>query len=281
MNLPFLETMITQSCNLSCLGCTNYSDLRHAGYVPWSQGKQQIQAWLDRLNIQEFGIIGGEPLINPEWREWVSGSRELMPEAQLRFTTNGLLLDRVPDIIDFFESIGNIVFKITVHTDNQLLEEHIQKIQQSRNWLPVVEYGVSRWTGLNNVRLQINRPQTFIKTYRNSYTNMMPWHSDPVQAFEHCCQRTCPLLYQGKIYKCSTAGLLKDTLKRFDNPNIADWQPYIDSGIDITDSDHVIQNFCNNFGLSNFICGQCPSRSTGDIDHYSNVIFKKKIVVTV
>jgi organic radical activating enzyme len=105
MNLPFLETMITQSCNLSCLGCTNYSDLRHAGYVPWSQGKQQIQAWLDRINIQEFGIIGGEPLINPEWREWVSGSRELMPEAQLRFTTNGLLLDRVPDMIDFFESI--------------------------------------------------------------------------------------------------------------------------------------------------------------------------------
>jgi organic radical activating enzyme len=281
MILPFLETMITQSCNISCSGCTNYSDLRHAGYVPWSQGQQQIQSWLDRIDIKEFGIIGGEPLINPEWRDWIIGVRKMLPASQLRFTTNGLLLDHAADIIDICESVGNIVFKITVHVHNAKLENHIEKIMSSRSWTLVTEFGITRWLGPNNIRFQINRPATFIKTYKNSYNNMQPWDSDPAQAFNQCCQQTCPLLYQGRIYKCSTAGLLKDTLQKFNNPNIDQWAPYIDSGIGVDDSDSVIQEFCDNFGLPNAICGQCPSQNNGTIDHYSTVAFKQKTVLSV
>jgi hypothetical protein len=281
MKLPFLETMITKACNISCLGCTNYSDLRHSGYVTWSQGKKEIQSWLDRIDIEEFGIIGGEPLINPEWREWIVGLRDLLPNAQLRFTTNGLLLNRAPDIVDLCESVGNIVFKITVHAHNVELENQIEKIMSSRDWTPVIEYGIHRWVGPNNVRFQVNRPSTFLKTYKNSYENMQPWDSDPVQAFKRCCQQTCPLLYQGQIYKCSTAGLLKETLQRFDNPNIEQWAPYLTTGIAATDSDVVIQEFCDNFGLPSTICGQCPSFSDGIIDHYSTVTFKQKIALAV
>lgn len=281
MNLPFLETMITQSCNISCLGCTNYSDLRHSGYVSWADGKQQLESWLDRVNIQEFGIIGGEPLINPEWRKWIVGLRGLLPNAQLRFTTNGLLLNRAPDIVDLCESVGNIVFKITVHAHNAELENQIEKIKQSRNWTPVIEYGISRWVGPNNVRFQINRPSTFLKTYKNSYENMLPWHSDPKQAFDICCQKTCPLLYQGRIYKCSTAGLLKETLQRFDNPNLDQWSKYIDSGIDVNNSDAEIQEFCDNFGLPSSICGQCPSQDAGRVNHVQTVTFKQKISLAV
>jgi hypothetical protein len=281
MKLPFLETMITQTCNISCLGCTNYSDLRHSGYVTWSQGKKEIQSWLDRIDIEEFGIIGGEPLINPEWRDWIVGLRDLLPNAKLRFTTNGLLLARAPDIVDLCESVGNIVFKITVHAHNVELENQIETILLSREWTPVIEYGISRWAGPNNVRFQINRPSTFLKTYKNSYENMQPWDSDPAQAFDRCCQQTCPLLYQGRIYKCSTAGLLKETLQRFDNPNIEQWAPYLTTGITTTDSDTVIQEFCDNFGLPNAICGQCPSHNDGVIDHYSTVTFKQKTALAV
>jgi hypothetical protein len=249
--------------------------------VPWSQGKKEIQSWLDRIDIEEFGIIGGEPMINPEWRNWITGLRDLLPNAQLRFTTNGLLLNRAPDIVDLCESVGNIVFKITVHAHNEELENRIEKILASRNWAPVIEYGISRWLGLNNVRFQVNRPSTFLKTYKNSYENMQPWGSDPAQAFKQCCQQTCPLLYQGKIYKCSTAGLLKETLQRFDNPNIEQWAPYITNGIATTDSNIAIQEFCDNFGLPSSICGQCPSHHDGTIDHYRTVTFKQKIALAV
>jgi hypothetical protein len=49
--LPFLETMITQVCNLSCHGCTNFSDLTHSGYVSWNQGKQWVESWIEHIDI--------------------------------------------------------------------------------------------------------------------------------------------------------------------------------------------------------------------------------------
>ena len=55
--LPYLEMMANQSCNLACHGCTNYSDLRHSGYVTWAQGKEQISNWITRIDIPDFGII--------------------------------------------------------------------------------------------------------------------------------------------------------------------------------------------------------------------------------
>ena len=144
--LPFLETMITQVCNLSCSGCTNYSDLTHSGYVKWNQGRAWLEPWLDMLQISDFGIMGGEPLINPEVEDWMLGVRQLMPDAQIRFTTNGLLLDRWPNLIDLAHDIGNCVFKITVHVDDQHLEQNIQKLFDKFSWEPVVEYNAGKLT---------------------------------------------------------------------------------------------------------------------------------------
>ena len=112
--LPFLETMATQVCNLSCAGCTNYSDLTHQGYVRWRDMERDLRTWLEVIDIPDFGIMGGEPLINPEIREWLRGVRRLMPQSQIRFTTNGLLLNRHFDVLDVAHEIGNTVFKIPI-----------------------------------------------------------------------------------------------------------------------------------------------------------------------
>jgi len=270
--LPFLETMITQVCNLSCLGCTNYSDLpQRQGYVKWSDGKNQLTKWLERIIIPDFGIMGGEPLINPEWKEWIYGVRELMPDSQIRFTTNGILLKKYLNILDDMFAVGNVIFKITEHTEHA--HDYIQDVLTSYEWHQVKEFGILRWKGANNVRFQVNRPEVFVKTYRNSYNTMMPWNSDPTKAFNQCCQQTCPLLYQGNIYKCSTSGLLKDTLT-FNKISSPDWEPFLDTGISPTDSDRKISKFIDNFGKPAKICAMCPEPGTGIISHSENVIIK-------
>lgn len=274
LTLPFLETMITQACNLSCLGCTNYSDLKHNGYVSWNEGRQWISNWNKKLSILDFGIIGGEPLINPEVREWLSGVRLLLPNAQIRFTTNGLLLDKHPDLLDFLHNLGNIVFKITVHVNESKLEKSIKDILSAKSWQAVNEHGINRWRTTNGLRFQVNRPTWFVKTYKHDYASMMPHDSPPDRAFNQCVQQTCPLLYKGRIYKCSTAGLLKDLLKRFDNPNFNQWSDYIDSGIGIEDDDLAIKSFLDNFGKHHSICGQCPDHGAPRIDHIKFVTRK-------
>ena len=273
--LPFVEIMITQVCNLSCQGCTNYSDLQHQGYLSWHQGHDWFRAWQQRLELPDIGVMGGEPLINPEWREWLQGLRDLFPESQLRFTTNGLLLHRHPDILDFMNSIGNVVFKITVHVQNADLEKLIQDLVREPDWQTVTEHGIVRLRNPHAVRLQVNRPTQFVSPFRNNYSDMAPWHSRPADAFAVCIQQTCPLLYQGRIYKCSTTALLADTLERFGRPNRSEWQPYLTSGIGLDDSEHRISEFVRGFGTAESVCGQCPDHQAPVLDHRVTVALKR------
>lgn len=270
-HLSFLETMITQVCNLSCQGCTNYSDLIHSGYVPWKVGNVHLNRWLEKIDIGEFGIIGGEPMINPEWQAWLTGIRTVLPNARIRFTTNGTFLHKHPDIMNFLENLGNITFKITVHVLDSVLKDQIIKIQQSQNWNDIVEFGIHRWSGRNGIKLQINYPTQFLKTYRGIYENMLPWGNSPDDAFDACCQKTCPLLYNNRIYKCSTSGLLTHTLAKFNYPNRESWAPYIDTGIGLDSSSYEINQFVENFGKPNKICGQCPTTNDGKINHLITV----------
>jgi hypothetical protein len=272
--LPFLETMVTQVCNLSCEGCTNYSDQRHSGYVPWAQGRSEIEPWLDRISISDFGIMGGEPLINPEIESWLLGSRNLMPSAQLRFTTNGLLLHKWPRLLPLLHDIGNCVFKITVHVNDLALEQAIEKIFSQYHWEPVREYGIDRWRTTNNLAFQINRPSHFLKTFQGPYHSMAPFNSSPEAAFDACVQKTCPLLYQGRIYKCSTSALLQDTLDRYNRPNWTEWEPLIQSGIAPDSEDVEIENFINNFGRPHAQCKQCPTAQQPLLNH-AVTVFKK------
>jgi uncharacterized Fe-S cluster-containing radical SAM superfamily protein len=268
--------MITQVCNLSCLGCTNYSDLKNTGYVHWEQGKEWLTDWLARVSIPDFGIMGGEPLINPECQKWIVGVRNLMPDSQIRFTTNGLLLHDQWDLIDLMYELGNISFKITVHHETAQLIDFINKMHNRYKWQAVNEYGIDRWLTNNNFRFHIKKPVQFIKTYRNDYNNMLPWNSNPAEAFKNCCQQTCPLLHQGKIYKCSTSGLLQDTLSKVAPGNLDKWESYIVPGLSKDCTDTELSNFINNFGKPHAQCGQCPEKnSDSTIDHYKFVQLKQ------
>lgn len=275
--LPFAEIMVTQACNISCAGCTNYSDLSHKGFLTWAQGCNQILPWVDRVRITDFGLIGGEPLLNPEIRQWIAGTRQLLPNAQIRFTTNGILLKKNLDILDLCQDTGNIVFKITKHINDTNLENLIQVIFSKFKWTPVTEFGIHRWRTKNNLRLQINTPNIFVKTFIGNYENMRPHNSDPAAAFEICCQQNCPLLYQGKLYKCSTTALLPDVLKRFDNPNYTEWQTYLNTGLSPDCSSTDLDAFIQNFGKPHSMCSQCPTKENIDshLVHFDNVSFKK------
>ena len=277
--LPFVETMITYACNLSCTGCTNYSDYNMKGSVSWKQGKQWIEQWLTRLDIADFGIMGGEPTLNPECEKWIYGIRQLLPNSQIRFTTNGVNFAKRPDVLDWCIDVGNCVFKFTLHEDKPYGKDAIDYVFKKYEWKPITEYGINRWIGPNNTRFQINSPIKFYKTYRGHFGNMYPHNNNPKQAFDMCIQQTCPLLYNSKIYKCSSIALLNKVLNDFKQPINEYWKPYTDyEGISPDCSTRDIQMFIKNFGKPHKICSMCPTKKDTDsiIDHRTNVISKKQ-----
>jgi organic radical activating enzyme len=276
-SLPFLEIMVIRTCNISCEGCTTFSDLKYNGYVPWSQGQAWIQPWINRLDIQAVGLMGGEPLINPELEQWLRGLRSLLPSAQIRFVTNGLLLEKHWHIVELLQELGNTVLKISAHVDDEKIDCVVDRIFSTWTWQPVEEFGIKRWGRNNDLRFQIARPEIFIKTFQGEYHTMQPHNNVPSEAFDICVQKRCPLLYQGRIYKCGTAGLTPELLQRFEWPNKDLWSSYIDSGLSNDCADKNLQDFVNNFGKPHSMCAQCPSAKDfhSRIDHKTTVTFKK------
>lgn len=276
--LEFLEVMITSACNLSCHGCTTFSDLRHQGYVAWSQAQEWLQLWKPRLDLSAIGIIGGEPLMNPDIRNYITGIRNLFPDTQIRFVTNGLLLHKHFDIVNLLDSVGNAVLKISYHVHDEQLDNTIQKILAYAQWQPIHEFGIDRLVSASGMRFQIAKPETFLKTFRNDYQNMMPHDSQPAEAFEICVQKRCPMLLDGKIWKCGTLALTPRILQRMGNPNLDAWQPYLQAGLDSSCSDSDLEKFVANFGKPHVKCAQCPSSKDTQsmFDHRSTVRFKNK-----
>ena len=277
--IPYVEAIVTQVCNLVCPGCSTYSDLHYKGYTQWDDARQEIEPWLERVNFEHFGIMGGEPLINPRIRDWLIGMRELMPDTVIRFPVNGTLLHKHLDIVDLLHDMGNVIFKITVHTSDESTENAIDYISKRYNWKPVYEYGVNRFVTGNNFKFQVNRPQEFYKTFQNDYTNAAPYSSDPQAAFEQCHQKECPLLINGRIYKCSTSGLMDGVLARHGYPNQEQWAPYLDNakngsiGLDATGDE--IEQFIANIRQPHSTCQQCPTQHTvTTINHPQTVHFR-------
>ena len=280
--IPYAEIMVTQVCNLVCPGCSTYSDLKNKGYKKWEQGQAEILPWLDRVTFNHFGIMGGEPLINPEIKSWLTGVREIMPSTVIRFPTNATLLHKHLDIVDLVQEIGNIIFKITVHQENnEKVESAIDYVKNRFKWKPVYEYGVNRFVTDNNFKFQVNRPDKFFKTFNGDYHNAAPYNSDPTDAFEVCHQKECPLLHNGRIYKCSTTGLMDNVLSMHGYPNLDLWKPYLDNSkngsIGLTSTDADIQAFIKNIRKPHDTCRQCPNKSNiQEIDHPKTVFYRSK-----
>jgi len=278
--LPFLEIMLTQVCNLSCAGCSTYSDYAHRGYADWTQTQTWLRQWLELIAIEDIGFMGGEPLINPQVLTWLEGVRELLPHSRIRFPTNGLLLERNWHVVKWLYQDGNAVLKITNHTDGAELDA-IDRLRGTYHWEPIHEYGIDRWITDTGLRLQINRPEKFTQTFQGTYATMRPWQSDPDLAYANCHQQTCPMLWKERIYKCSTTALTREAWQAHGSPNSDLWTEYFDiqnnqASMGLNSSTQEIENFIANFGKSHEICRQCPMATDVDamITHRMQVITK-------
>lgn len=257
--LPFVESMIGRPCNLSCIGCSTFSDLKWQGYVTADQGLSWLEPWKHRLNIQAWAPMGGEPFMNPQLKDWLRGVRYLLPDTQIRITTNGTLLDKHWDIVELLHELGNVNFKISLHVIDDKLQKNLEKLHSTWNWKPVHEYGIERWLTTNDFRYQLTSPDIFYRTFKGNYDVMEPHDNEPYDSFQYCSQKKCPMLYQGKLFKCGTLALTPSILERFNWPNKSKWEPYVIPGLSHDCSELELDEFLKNFGKPHSLCRQCPT----------------------
>lgn len=277
--LPYLETMISNACTLACANCTNYSDYKMSGSLSYADFEPIFDKWNERIEIDCMGFMGGEPMINPELKTFMRETQRKLQKSVM-LITNTTLWHKWPNFIDFIKDMGSVHLKFSVHQPNaDYLKLAIEDVKSNVKWETVEknEHYEQYKNEDYSLIFSIDKSNSFTRTWQGtSYWEMKPYSNDPVQAHKECSQTWCPLLYKGRLYKCSSVALLDRVLADHMLLTDQDWQPYLSyTGIGLEDSDDSLLDWINNYGKPANICSMCPTREDNPFySHWDKVKVK-------
>ena len=134
--IDYAEFYITNVCNLACPGCNHFNNFNLKGYWRWNDLKETYSQWSQELDIKSIAILGGEPLLNPEFLNWAVGVSELWPNCMVRIISNGLQIDRVKGFYDVLKSNPRIKLWVGIHNKKHKKEsKRIDPVYRSSLWL--------------------------------------------------------------------------------------------------------------------------------------------------
>lgn len=242
--------MITTSCDLACPGCDRFIDFDHSWHEPLSELKTNMDVWASRIQPKRVSLIGGEPLIHPYLCEIVSHTRKCFPNSIIEIFTNGILLNKQPNLIDTLIKNSPAFISITIHTRNQtvknLINDNIKNYIQNKG----IDFEISDATKGGWYK------------YRNISNNKIkPWNDNNAEeSYRTCGVKLMPIIYKNKLYKCPPISMLKTQATKYNFLDDLDWKPYLNyAGLDVNCSHNELDAFIKNIFMPNYICGMCPA----------------------
>lgn len=116
LTLDYSEFYITNVCNLACDNCNRFNNFAFAGHQRWNDYKDIYAQWAKRIDLKTIGILGGEPMLNPDFLHWVNGVAQLWPHSEIRIITNGTQFKKWPDLYATLQQYRNrISISVSVH----------------------------------------------------------------------------------------------------------------------------------------------------------------------
>ncbi len=96
VELPYLEVMVTQKCNLRCKHCSNLMPyFKNPTDVPFEKLKEDIAALLNAVDrIYLLKVLGGEPFLYQNLTLLLEFLQDLPQIEQIEVVTNGTLLPK-------------------------------------------------------------------------------------------------------------------------------------------------------------------------------------------
>jgi hypothetical protein len=274
--VPYVEFYIINVCNLACSGCNRFNNYQFNGYQRWSDYADIYQQWAQQVNIGSIAILGGEPLLNPTFMQWVVGINQLWPQKKIRIISNGFRLDRQSTLYSTLQQHRNIELWIGIH-NKQHKKEIIQKVKDFTQVPHHVSFNSDNpyqqymlITDANDVQIRIEYNWWFHQGAIVKQDNQLTLHQSNVEkAHEICHMKTCHHFIRGELYKCGVVAVLPEfdqqhslTLNAEDRLLMQNYRP-----LSISDSVKLKQQFINNLNNPIDQCRFCPEVYHGDQIH--------------
>tara|TARA_B110000503_G_scaffold35485_1_gene57987 strand:- start:444 stop:1355 length:912 start_codon:yes stop_codon:yes gene_type:complete len=217
-----LQWYISHSCNLTCNNCSNFNNFAIKGNHTFDNYKLQAQQWAEKLHVNDFCIIGGEPFVNNDLDNWLMGMRKLFDAKDFKVVTNGSLLHKyekqIPKWLD-----NNIAIEISFHDEKhinpafEVIDRVLdKKYERYKVTTPNMIKGVATHIGCEYKEALLIKDDwpAFVINYKMDF---MPWgvkeikdgvfrfhDSDREAAHDACWHNDCPYIYEGNMWKCGT-----------------------------------------------------------------------------
>ena len=191
INLTYLETHVTDICNLKCRGCMHFSNLAKQPNEPDLESFEKDLKRLTELfnHIYIIRLLGGEPLLSKKLVDYVRLVRKSFPVSELRIVTNGLLVPRMT------EEVCSVLKECHVSMDVSPYPPTIDMIDEIKAFLDSngIPYGTIA-EKLTSFRKSISSEPV----------------SDVEKSMEICGSSHCHFLRDGKIAKCPLVFFIED-----------------------------------------------------------------------
>jgi hypothetical protein len=193
--LPYLETHLTDHCNLACRGCDHYSPLSPPAFASLEVFERDI-ARLSELfaRISTIQLLGGEPLLHPDVLGFARAARTAFPSARLLLLTNGVLVPKMSE--EFWSRLASLRLELNVSAYPVAVDYEL----------------IGRTAAGHGVPVRFHRRKEFAR---------MPVREagdrDAQGAFDACRPyMNCPLLRDGRIFPCARIPYVGLLAERFD-----------------------------------------------------------------
>jgi hypothetical protein len=116
---------LVEHCNLRCCGCDHFAPLAEQGFADLNAFENDFArlSYLVNGEAERIGLMGGEPLLHPQVKDFLYIARNYFPKTRIRVVSNGVFLLKQKN--DFWESCrqNNIVIEITKYPINLKFDE--------------------------------------------------------------------------------------------------------------------------------------------------------------
>ena len=113
--IPYFETHITEACNLKCRGCSHFSVFAKPKHKDLAEFEREFKRMAEIEDIGIMRLMGGEPLLNPDFMEYLRIARKYFPNSHICLVTNGTLSDRLIPHVDEINRLRINVTKSEYH----------------------------------------------------------------------------------------------------------------------------------------------------------------------
>ena len=209
--LNYFCTSIVSHCNLNCRYCDHFSPLADKRIFSVQELEKHFKKLRSKIDVQNIGILGGEPLLHPNINEVLIMTRKIFENTNLTIITNGILLNKMPDSFWKCCNQNRVTILISKFPLNIDFSETFDKAK--KNKVIVKFYGAEKdkYKDMYKMALDLKGTQDNEEMHRICWQN----------------KGFCNYFQDGKLYKCTTVG------------NIQNFNNYFKKNLEVTNLDYI------------------------------------------